>query len=32
MPFLRLTCMLRIGIDGRAFASPAAGVRRYVKG
>ncbi|MSO82921.1 MAG: glycosyltransferase family 1 protein [Acidobacteria bacterium] len=24
--------MLRIGIDGRAFASPAAGVRRYVKG
>ncbi len=24
--------MLRIGIDGRAFASPAAGVRRYVNG
>ena len=24
--------MLRIGIDGRAFASPAAGVRRYVDG
>ena len=24
--------MLRIGIDGRAFASPAAGVRRYIKG
>ena len=23
---------LRIGIDGRAFASPAAGVRRYIKG
>jgi glycosyltransferase involved in cell wall biosynthesis len=27
-----LTDMLRIGIDGRAFASPAAGVRRYVNG
>ena len=24
--------MLRIGIDGRAFASPAAGIRRYVNG
>ena len=24
--------MIRIGIDGRAFASPAAGVRRYVNG
>lgn len=24
--------MLRIGIDGRAFASPAAGIRRYVHG
>src|SRR5688572_18970712 len=24
--------MLRVGIDGRAFASPAAGVRRYIKG
>lgn len=24
--------MLRVGIDGRAFASPAAGVRRYVNG
>ena len=24
--------MLRIGIDGRAFASPAAGIRRYVRG
>ena len=24
--------MLRIGIDGRAFASPAAGIRRYVTG
>lgn len=24
--------MLRIGIDGRAFASPAAGIRRYVAG
>jgi len=24
--------MLRIGIDGRAFASPAAGIRRYVSG
>ncbi len=24
--------MLRVGIDGRAFASPAAGVRRYVTG
>lgn len=24
--------MLRIGVDGRAFASPAAGVRRYVNG
>ena len=24
--------MLRVGIDGRAFASPAAGVRRYVMG
>ena len=23
---------LRIGVDGRAFASPAAGVRRYIKG
>ena len=27
-----LTDMLRVGIDGRAFASPAAGVRRYVNG
>ncbi|NOT25617.1 MAG: glycosyltransferase family 4 protein [Acidobacteria bacterium] len=24
--------ILRVGIDGRAFASPAAGVRRYIKG
>ena len=24
--------MLRVGIDGRAFASPAAGIRRYVRG
>ena len=24
--------MIRIGIDGRAFTSPAAGVRRYVAG
>ena len=24
--------MLRIGIDGRAFASPAPGIRRYVRG
>jgi glycosyltransferase involved in cell wall biosynthesis len=24
--------MLRIGIDGRSFASPAAGIRRYVRG
>jgi glycosyltransferase involved in cell wall biosynthesis len=27
-----VTGTLRIGIDGRAFASPAAGVRRYIKG
>jgi len=27
-----VTRTLRIGIDGRAFVSPAAGVRRYVKG
>ena len=27
-----MTDVLRIGIDGRAFASPAAGVRRYVNG
>ena len=27
-----MTGTLRIGIDGRAFASPAAGVRRYIKG
>jgi len=27
-----VTATLRIGIDGRAFASPAAGVRRYIKG
>ena len=24
--------MLRIGIDGRAFGSPAAGIRRYIRG
>jgi len=27
-----MTGMLRVGIDGRAFVSPAAGVRRYIKG
>ena len=27
-----MTYVLRIGIDGRAFASPAAGIRRYVNG
>ena len=27
-----MTRNLRIGIDGRAFASPAAGVRRYING